>query len=79
MDDDYAMRIRMTFTFSVEDVPVHLRQKDHHTEGRSAAKQGALSIISIALLPAEGHISCPYAPEQHNCMTITLWRMCPHT
>lgn len=52
MDDDYAMRIRMTFTFSVEDVPTHLRQKDHHTEGRSAAKQGVLSIFFYRTAPS---------------------------
>ena len=52
-DDDYAMRIRMAFTFSVEDVPAHLRQKDHHTDGRSAAKQGAFSIT----LPASSGCS----------------------
>ena len=39
LDDDYAERIKNTFTFRMEDVPEHLRMPDHHTDGRSAGTQ----------------------------------------
>ena len=72
VDDDYAMRIRMTFTFSVEGVPAHLRQKDFHTDGRSAAKQGAFSIFLPAPLGGSQQrgMSCQQAPEQHGCINF---------
>ena len=39
VDDDYAARIRHTFTFSAENVPEHLRIPDHHTDGRTPSTQ----------------------------------------
>lgn len=47
LDDDYAERIKNTFTFRAEDVPEHLRMPDHHTDGRSAGAQQAVVIQKI--------------------------------
>lgn len=82
VDDDYAMRIRMTFTFSVEGVPAHLRQKDFHTDGRSAAKQGAFPIVLPAPLGgSQQRGMCPANKRLRSmvCIVFPLMRMCSHT
>jgi hypothetical protein len=89
VDDGYAMRIRMTFTFSVEGVPAHLREKDFHTDGRSAAKQGAFSIVLPAssgcsqhrgMCPANKHLSCMVAcfPPSRGCACTLEAEGTPH-